>query len=161
MSISLTVTGLDEMISSVKSSRAGIPTAIYVAMAAAMADVRKDVATYPPQRPPSNPQSVYIRGVGTRYTRKDGTSKTYKTSERYGATTIYRVVREADNIVGFVNSKASYAIYLRGTLLDPTFQAWMHQNRWKTLADISEAAMPMIAARVTVAINDYLNRNKL
>jgi hypothetical protein len=155
--ITMTAVGLKEMIADVKSSRTGIPTAIYMAMAASMAIVARDVKTYPPQKPPRNPKRIYIRGVGTRYL---PTKKTYRTSERYGATTVYRVLREDNAVVGYVNSKASYANWLRGTLERMHEQADQHTN-WETLREIADRNMPLIVARVNVAVTDYLKRNGL
>lgn len=157
----MTVEGLEHTIEAIKSSRLGIPTAIYVTMSAGMQEILSDVKTEPPQRPPANPQSVYIRGVGTRYTRKDGSTKTYKTSEKYAATSTYRVLREDDNVVGYVNSKASYAVHLRGSLLQPDLQAWMHQNRWKTLASIVEDRIPVIQLRMERAVEEVMKKNGL
>lgn len=157
MAISLTVTGLKEMIADVKSSRAGIPSAIYVAVSASLKEIQTEIAKYPPQKAPADPKRIYIRGKGMKYI---PTGRIQKTSEQYGKTTTIRVLREGNNIVGFVNSKASYASYIRGEL-DGKGQAWMHVGVWPTLKSIVDEQTPLIKVRVDVAVQDYLKRNGL
>lgn len=159
MSINMTIAGLEETIKAVATLPAGIPGAIFVTMASAMMEVRNDVASYPDQRPPADPRRVYIRGVGTRYYGPNGTTTKY-TSQRYGATTVYRVAREGNEVVGFVNSKATYSTDLRGTLKDPGLRKRIHDN-WDTLVEIVDRNVPRLEKRMEAAINEEMRRRGL
>lgn len=159
MSINMTIEGLEEVIKAVATLPAGIPGAIFVTMSAAMMEVRNDVAGYPDQRPPADPRRVYIRGVGTRYKGLKRTT-TYRTSQRYGATTVYRVAREGNEVVGYVNSKATYSNWLRGTLKNPEDQAKQHAN-WDTLVEIVDRNVPRLEKRMEAAINEEMRRRGL
>lgn len=153
------VEATSRLLSELKTS---IPRELAVGMDEAMTPVQNEVVNYPGSRTPTNPRSVYVRGRGTEYTREDGSKKLYATSERYGATTTKGVKREGPDIVGYVNSPASYAELLRGTL-EPGSErydkpAWMHRGIWKTLKTIRDELLPSITRRLNKRIQDLIAR---
>ena len=157
MSLSMEVDGDEETAAFLRAAREGIPVEIRVGMDEGLAVLQNATTEYPPQRPPANPQSVYVRGVGTR---RNG--QQYYSSERYGASQFRGVERYGREIVGYLNMPASYSKYLRGDMEQgsPRYNrpAWMHVGVWRTLVEIVNEFLPDIVRRLEKRLQTYFNR---
>jgi hypothetical protein len=101
------ITGIDAIIKALSGSLDDGMRPLLVGVAE---ETRGIIAPYPPQPAPANPRSYYVRGTGTVYVRRDGSTRTTRTSETLGRRW---AVRPRGAAVVLENT-ASYAAYVHG-----------------------------------------------
>lgn len=154
MKMTVTVEGLQEAIKTMQGAKRDIPAVLEVAMTGVTLDLKKELQHYPDQAAPRNPKYLYKRGEGTLYV---PTGHMRATSQNYGRSTTSNVAREGTSVVGYVNSKASYSIYLRGDL-DGKGPAWMHKDTWEPVSAILERKLPGYVSILETAVADYIEK---
>lgn len=155
----INVEGLKEVMQSMRDYKNRLPPEMEVMATEATLPILENVAYYPPQPPPKNEKTVYIRGQGTKYL---PTGKVYLTSQQYGKTAHQFLRREGKDIVAGVGTPATYSLYLRGdTETSGKYydrSAYMHKGIWETLVSIVNRLLPNIMLRFNLRVQDFLKR---
>lgn len=155
----ITVEGLKEVMQAMRDYKNRLPPELELMANEATMPILENVASYPPEPPPKNEKSVYLRGQGTKYL---PTGKIYATSQQYGKTAHQFMRREGGDIVAGVGTPATYSVYLRGeTDSNSKYydrSAAVHKGVWETLVSIINRLLPNILTRFNLRIADFLRK---
>lgn len=149
MPVEIRVTGLEELHQRFSDFPNKFRQAVNKTMEAALYAVWENVQPYPP--PPST--STYRR-TGT-LGRTLGVSQG---GAMGGKPDIFGVKEEGDITIGEFGTNLEYAPYVIGEN-----QAWMHQGRWWTIADVAEKSKEKVEALFEVCaerLAAWLERNE-
>lgn len=145
MKISVTVEGAQENIEALRQFKEQTPAEFQVALAAGMKPIVGAMKQYPPQPP-------YMGAPTT------GRIVSYRRTGNYGARITGPYVEQHGNeIVGYINSGASYSTYLRGDLAGYP-GAYMHIGIWQTLTEIIAKLLPQTQSRIERQLSSLINR---